>query len=166
MKRLMHVQIISLLLLVILSCSKSEEETVNPSYVGKWARIGFNEENSTNFKQILEIEKTTFKSNIFIQEDDTFVPYLEYYGTQTVIDNTLEAWVSRIGVANPDNTYTFQDNTTPNYDNIVFEKLNIHSNFIGTYSIDNKTLTLRLDMDNDGSVSGSEGLFIFQLNEN
>jgi hypothetical protein len=73
------------------------------------------------------------------------------------------------GADNPayaDNTYTFQDNTTPNYDNIVFEKLNIHSNFIGTYFIDNKTLTLRLDMHNDGSVSGSEGLFIFQLNEN
>lgn len=166
MRRLMHVQIISLLLLVVLSCSKSEEETVDPIYVGKWERIGFNEQKSRNFKQILEIEKTTFKSNVFIQEDDTFIPYVEYYGTQTVIDNTLEAWVSRIGVANLDNTYTFKDNTTPDYDNLVFEKLNIHSNFIGTYFIDNNTLTLRLDIDNDGSVSGNEGLFVFQLIEN
>lgn len=162
----MYVQIISLILLVVLSCSKSEEETVDPSYVGKWERIGFIEENNTNFKQILEIERTTFKSNISIQEDDAFVPYLEYYGTHTVIDNTLEAWVSRIGIANVDNTYTFRDNTTTNFDNLVFERLNIHSNFIGTFFIDNKTLTLRLDVDDDGSVSGNEGLFIFQLIEN
>ena len=150
------------LLLFSMSCSKTSDESVDPAYVGIWERIWFDKELNANVIQNLIIEKSTFSSTVKVQQSNTDLTYLNYSGSQKVIDNTLEAWITKIGIADNNNNISSISESDNNFRTVVFEKLNIHSNFIGAFFIDNEKLTLRLDMDGDGSVTGDEGLFVFQ----
>lgn len=161
MKLISSFLLISVVFLV-LSCSKSEDDTDDPKYVGTWERTWFDTEVQINYKQTLVLGKSTFSSRINIVHEESELPYIEFNGTQEVIDNTLEASIIKIGLADENNDFSYTLETSTNFDNIVFSNLKIHSNFIGTYFLNSGELTLRLDLDGDGSVTGDEGLFVFQ----
>jgi len=148
--------------LLVLSCSKSDEDTVDHKYVGTWERTWFDSEVQLNYKQTLVLGKSTFSSTINIVQDGSELPYIEFNGTQVVIDNTLEASITKIGLADENNNFSYTLDSGSNFDNVVYGNLKIHSNFIGTYFLDSGELTLRLDLDGDGSVRGDEGLFVYQ----
>lgn len=150
--------------LLVLSCSKSDEDNVDPKYIGTWERTWFNAEVQLNYKQTLVLEKSAFSSTIKIVLDGNELPYIEFNGTQVVIDNTLEGSITKIGMADENNNFSYTSESASNFDNVVYSNLKIHSNFIGTYFLDSGELTLRLDLDGDGSVRGDEGLFVFQNN--
>lgn len=151
-----------LLLFVMFSCSDAEDETVVPNYVGTWERTWFNDELEINFRQILTTEENNFNSKVYIIENESSSLHLDFNGKQKVIDNTLEAWIIKLGIPGNENRITYLDDTDDGFDSMVLQHLKIHSNFIGTYFVHNETLTLRLDLDGDGSVTGDEGLFEFE----
>lgn len=151
-----------ILLFITASCGDSEEEEiVVPKYVGSWERVWFNEELNANLRQMLVLNEADFSSEIYIQTNDSYVLYKEFSGTQAVIDNTLTAYVKSLKVLE-DGIQTI--NTNPNesnFDDVIFAALTIHSTFIGAWFFVPGELTLRLDLDGDGSVTGDEGLFVF-----
>ena len=120
------------------------------------------DEKEVNFRQILTIDENKFTSKVYIVEYDSSSLHFDFNGKQEVIDNTLKAWIIKLGTAGDDNKMAYLDETDDDFDNVVFNHLKIHSNFIGTYSVHNETLTLRLDIDGDGSVTSDEGLFEFK----
>ncbi len=156
------------LLIVILiysSCSKSEEGIIIPQYVGKWERIWYDEEAGENFIQILEIDKDKFGSEIFLEKENQLKLHINYNGSQSVVDNTLKVWITRFGKVNTDNKMIYTELNDPNFDELVFENLKIHSYFIGLYFLDNNKLSLVLDFDGDSIASSEEGVLNFHRTE-
>lgn len=151
-----------LLIVILVACDKTEEEQVVSKYVGTWERSWFDTEKNLNLTETLTIEESTFTATINKVENDVILPYIQFNGSQNVIDNTLEASIIKIRIINENNSFTYSDQNDNNFESLVVETLKIHPNFIGTYFIDPGQLTLRLDMDGDGSVTGDEGLFVFQ----
>lgn len=95
------------LLLISVSCTKTSDELLNAAYVGTWERKWFDQEQNANIIQNLIIEKSTFSSTIEIQQSNTTYTYIDYSGSQNVIDNTLEAWINKIGIADNNNNISF-----------------------------------------------------------
>ena len=151
-----------LLVLAILSCSKSDEETIPPEYSGKWERTWFSDTYNENLVQILQIEKGNFYSFIKMNMNNSLVTITEFEGTQIVIDNTLEAWISKIGSLNQGQEMIYMDITNSDFHKTILETLKIHSSFIGTFGVQSNELTLMLDYDGDGRSGGNEGSITFQ----
>ncbi len=147
----------------VMSCSDKDEPKEIPGYVGSWQRTWSDDTKGLNFQETITIDENGFEGEINIVEGSNLLPYIQYNGIHTVIDNTLEAWIKNIGVAGDNNSLTFICDTDNNFETSVVENLNIHPNFIGTYFLESNTLTLRLDLDGDFSVSGNEGLFIYEM---
>jgi hypothetical protein len=154
-----------LLLSALFSCSDAEDESIVPNYAGTWERTWLDDEQEINFRQILTVEENKFNSKVYIIENNSSSLHFDFNGKHEVIDNTLKAWIIKLGVAENENSITYWEKTNDNFDNIVLNQLKIHSDFIGTYFVHNETLTLRLDLDGDGSVTGDEGLFEFELSK-
>jgi|GEM_PF-4574053 len=150
-----------ILLFITISCGKSEEEIAVPTYVGSWERVWFDEELITNLKQILVLDAADFSSEIYVQTNDSYILYKEFSGTHAVIDNTLTAYIKSLKVLEEGNQAINTNSVESNFDDLIFEALKIHSTFIGTWFFVPGELTLRLDLDGDGSVTGDEGLFVF-----
>lgn len=151
-----------LLLPALFSCSEAEDETVFPSYAGTWERTWIDDELEVNFRQFLTTDEKNFISKVYIIENDSSSLHFDFNGKLKVIDNTLEARIIKLGIAGNENIITYLDETDDGFDSEVLYHLKIHSNFIGTYFVHNELLTLLLDLDGDGSVTGDEGLFEFE----
>ncbi len=150
------------LIITASSCSKSEEETTTPTYVGTWERSWLDKELNMTLKQTLILNESDFSSEIAILSGDNNILYKEFRGTQSIVDNTLVAQIQSLRMIE-DGSETI--NTNPDdssFDALIFESLNIHPSFVGTWFFEPGELTLRLDLDGDGSVTGDEGLFVFE----
>ena len=161
----LNVRILTLFLLTFFiaeSCSKSENEEAVPSYVGIWERTWHDEELDANLKQVLILETQAFNSEISVQSGDAYVLSKKFSGTLAVVDNTLEAQIKKLAVFSEHEILLNTRESDSSFGADVFAHLSIHPVFVGAWFFVPGELTLRLDMDGDGSVRGDEGLFVFQ----
>lgn len=162
--KLCNCTLLSFLLMFFIaeSCSKSEKEEVVPKYVGIWERTWHDDELDANLKQVLILEAQTFNSEISVQSGDSYVLNKKFSGTLAVVDNTLEAQIKKLAVFSENEILLNTREGDSNFGEDVFAHLSIHPVFVGAWFLEPGELTLRLDMDGDGSVRGDEGLFVFQ----
>lgn len=152
--------------LFLFSCSDSNEPEELPLFVGTWERYWIDKDTNLNLKETLVFTKDEFNGNIQIVEEVALSSYVAYEGDIAAVDNTLEAWIRKIGLAENGTSYSYFGSSDNNFENMIKDNLGRNSNFIGTFFVDQDELTLRLDMDGDRSVSGDEGLFIYSKVEN
>ncbi len=122
----------------------------------------FSDDQEVFYTQTLTLEEANYFSNIWIKNEDELIPFVSSEGVYTVIDNTLTGQFISFGKANENNQMVYYNSSSNDVSLQVIEKLNIHPNFIGTFFAESNSLTLRLDMDGDGSISGDEGKSVFK----
>ena len=152
--------------ILLFSCSDNDEPEESPLFVGTWERHWIEKDTNLNLKETLVFTKDEFKGNIQIVEASTLTSFVAYEGDITSIDNTLEAWIRKIGLPENSNSYTYFGESDDNFENLVLQNLGRYPNFIGTFLVHQNELTLQLDMDGNGSASYEEGRFVYLKVEN
>lgn len=148
------------------SCSKDDEIEELPLFVGNWERTWQDDDLGLNLQETLVFSKDEFQGTIKIIEEQALSSYLSYEGDVASVDNTLEIQIRKIGLAENGTSFSYFESHHDLFESVIQENLNRKSSSVGTFFLDQDELTLRLDMNGDGMVSGDEGLFVYTKVEN
>ena len=156
MKRFLLLFVISALTLGFWSCEDDEED---PKFIGSWEQTST--EDGTEMKDVLTLTASTFQSIWSMQIDGEWMELGGIKGTLTTSGSEIALTFTHVGSADYDSeTDTFSEVSwsgagTEDFDGMI-EEMGGNATINGEYSVSGDTLTLKVDMDNNGTYDAEE----------
>jgi hypothetical protein len=161
MKRFLLLFVVSALTLGFWSC---EEDAEDPKFIGSWVQTSTEE--GTEMKDVLDLTASTFQSVYSMKMGEEWFELGGGKGTLTTSGNELTLTFTHAGSAEYDfETHTLGDLVwygagTEEFDATIAE-MGGDATLKGEYSVSGETLTLKIDVNGDGSYDNDEETSVY-----
>jgi hypothetical protein len=148
-----------LAILFFSSCEKDDA----PDYVGTWVTTESMDmgESSLEFKETLTLKEGSFNSLIQMGAEGQYVDFMGVKGSLDVSGQSVTMTITSVGMVDMTDPnasgLTWYEEGTDDFDSMIKESMEMDSNSMtGEYAVDGNKLTLKSDVNGDGTYSDDE----------